>query len=157
MQLTEWVSNPILVNKKQGTICVYMDFRDLKKACPKDDFPTPFIDQIVDECTGYEVFSFMDGFFGYNHNHIKPEDQHKTTFIFPWGTFSSRKMPFGLKSIRATFQCVMYFSFHDLRHIVKAYLYDLTSRSRKRYDHHTHLQLIFEQCHYYQICLNPNK
>jgi hypothetical protein len=55
-----------------------MDFRDLNKACPKDNFPTPFIDQIVDECAGCEVFSFMDGFLGYNQIQIKPEDQHKT-------------------------------------------------------------------------------
>jgi hypothetical protein len=65
-QLTQWMSNPVLVNKKQGTIRVCMDFRDLNKACPKDNFPTPFIDQIVDECVGCKVFSFMDGFSGYN-------------------------------------------------------------------------------------------
>jgi hypothetical protein len=64
MQLMEWVSNPVPVNKKQGMIHVCMDFRDLNKACPKDNFPTPFIDQIVDECAGCEVFSFMDGFSG---------------------------------------------------------------------------------------------
>jgi hypothetical protein len=64
MQLTQWVSNPIPVNKKQGTIHVCMDFRELNKACPKDNFPTPFIDHIVDECIGYEVFSFMYGFLG---------------------------------------------------------------------------------------------
>jgi hypothetical protein len=57
--LTEWVSNPIPVNKKQGTICVHMEFRDLNKTCPKDNFPTPFIDQILDECAGSEIFSFM--------------------------------------------------------------------------------------------------
>jgi hypothetical protein len=67
---------PIPVNKKQGTIHVCMDFRDLNKACPKDNFPTPFIDQILDECTRSEVFSFMDGFSGYNQIQIKPEDQH---------------------------------------------------------------------------------
>jgi hypothetical protein len=66
IQLTQWVSNPIPVNKKQGTIHVFTDFRDLNKAYTKDNFPTPFIDQIVDECTGCEVFSFMDGFSGYN-------------------------------------------------------------------------------------------
>ena len=60
--LTEWVSNPILVDKKHGTICVCTDFRDLNKAFPKDNFPTPFIDQILDECAGSEVFSFMDEF-----------------------------------------------------------------------------------------------
>jgi hypothetical protein len=139
VQLTQWVSNPIPVNKKQGTIRVCMDFHDLNKACPKDNFPTPFIDQIVDECAGCEVFSFMDGFSGYNQIQIKPEDQHKTTFICLWGTFSYRKMPFGLKNVGATFQRAMSFSFHDLKHLVEAYLDDLASRSRKRVDHPTHL------------------
>jgi hypothetical protein len=126
-----------------------MQFRDLNKACLKDKFPTPFINHIVDECTGCEVFSFMDGFSGYNYIQIKPEDQHKTTFICPWGTFTYRKMPFGLKNAVATFQQAMSFYFHDLRHIVVAYLDDLASHSCKRYDHPTHIQLIFE--------LNPNK
>jgi hypothetical protein len=135
MQLTEWVSNHVPVNKKQGTIHVCMDFRDLNKAFPKDNFPTPFIDQIVDECAGCEVFSFMDGFFGYNQIQIKPEDQHKMDFICPWGTFAYRKMPFGLKNVGATFQWAMSFSFHDLKHIVEAYLDDLASRSCKRSDH----------------------
>jgi hypothetical protein len=61
--LTEWVSNPIPINKKQGTIYVCMDFHDLNKDYPKDNFSTPFIDQILDECAGSKVFSFMDGFF----------------------------------------------------------------------------------------------
>jgi hypothetical protein len=54
------------MNKKQGTIRVCMEFHDLNKACPKDNFPTPFIEQILDECAGSKVFSFMDGFLGYN-------------------------------------------------------------------------------------------
>ena len=81
-----------------------IDFRDLNGSCPKDNFPTPFIDQILDECVGSEVFFFMDGFYGYNQIQIKPNDQHKTAFIFPWGTFAYRKMPFGLKNTRAMFQ-----------------------------------------------------
>lgn len=64
--LTEWVSNPVAVNKKDGKICVYTNFRDLNKACPKDNYPTSFIDQILDDCSRDEIFSFMDGFFGYN-------------------------------------------------------------------------------------------
>ena len=60
-----------------------MEFRDLNKACPKDNFPTPFIDQILDKCEGSKVFSFMDEFSGYNQIQTKPEDQNKTTFIFP--------------------------------------------------------------------------
>jgi hypothetical protein len=91
----------------------------------------------------------MDGFSGYNQIQIKPEDQHKTTFICPWGTFTYQKMPFGLKNARAMFQWGMSFSFHDLKHIVEAYLDDLASRYHKRIDHPAHLQLIFELCRYY--------
>jgi hypothetical protein len=116
-----------------------MNFRDLNKSCPKGNFPTPFIGQIVDECVVCEAFSFMDGFLGYNQIHINPKDQHKTTFIFSWGTFAYRKMPFGLKNARATFQRAMSFSFHDLKHIVEAYLDDLASRYCKRDDHPVHL------------------
>jgi hypothetical protein len=139
IHLTQWVSNLVPVNKRQGTIHVCTDFCDLNKACPKDNFPTPFIDQIIDECARCKAFSFMDGFLGYNQIQIKPEDQHKTIFICPWDTFVYRKMPFGLKNARATFQWAMSFAFHDLKYIVEAYLDDLSSRSRKRTDHPTHL------------------
>jgi hypothetical protein len=64
--LTKRVSNPVPMNKNQGTICVCMEFCDLNKACPKDNFPTPFIDQILYECVGSDIFSIMDGFSGYN-------------------------------------------------------------------------------------------
>jgi hypothetical protein len=64
--LTEWVSNPVAVNKKEGKIRFFIDFRDLNKACPKDNYPMSFIDQILDYCVGDEIFSFMDGFSGYN-------------------------------------------------------------------------------------------
>jgi hypothetical protein len=63
----------------------------------------PFIDQIVDECVGCESFSFMDGFSRYNQIKIKSEDQHKTTFIFPWGTITYQKMCFGMKNVGPTF------------------------------------------------------
>jgi hypothetical protein len=106
---------------------VCMEFCDLNKAFPKDNFPAPFIVWISDECASCEVFYFMDGFSGYNQIHIKPKDQHKTNFICPWGTFSYRNMPFGLKNVGATFQWAMYFSSLDLRHIVEAYLDDLAS------------------------------
>ena len=104
-------------------------FRDLNKACSKDNYPTPFIDQIIDACAGNEMFSFMDGFSGYNKISILPEDQRKTAFICPWGTFAYRKMPFGLKNVGATFQRAMSYAFHDIKHVIEAYLDDLTSRS----------------------------
>ena len=102
--LTKWVSNPVPVDKKQGTIRVSTDFQDLNKSYPKDNYPTPFIDQIIDAYAGSEVFSFMDGFSKYNQIQIKLEDQHKTTFICPWGTFAYKKMPSGLKNVGETFQ-----------------------------------------------------
>ena len=92
--LTEWVSNPVPIDKKQGTIHVCADFRDLNKAYLKENYPMPFLDQIIDACMGSEVFSLMDGFSGYNQIQIKPEDQHKTAFICPWGTFAYKEIPF---------------------------------------------------------------
>jgi hypothetical protein len=116
--LIEWVSNPVPVNKKQGNIRVCMDFQDLNKAYPKDNFLTPFINHILDECAGREVLYFMDEFSGYNQIQIKLEDKHKTKFICPWGTFSFHKMPFILKNVGTSFQRSMTFTFHDLKHIV---------------------------------------
>ena len=91
--LTEWVSNPVPFDKKQGTIHVCTNFHDLNKAYPKDNYPTPFIDQIIDAYVGREVFSFMDGFSGYNQIQIKPKDQHKIDFICPWVPLHTRKCP----------------------------------------------------------------
>jgi hypothetical protein len=147
----------VSIDKKQSTIRVCTDFRDLNMTCPKDNYPTPFIDQIIDECASCEAFLFMDGFSRYNQIQIKPEDQHKMTFICPWGTFAYRGMPFGLKNVGATFQWAMSFVFHDLKHIVESYLDDLASHSRKRTDHPMHLRLIFKRCRYFRIRLNPNK
>ena len=104
-----------------------------------------------------KYFPLWTNFSGYNQILIKPKDQHKMTFICPWGTFAYRKMPFGLKNAGATFQRAMNFAFHDLKHIVEAYLDDLDAHSCKRVDHSTHLRLVFKRCHYYHIHLNPHK
>jgi hypothetical protein len=155
--LTDWVSNLVPIDKKQGTIRVCIDYRDINKACPKDNFPTPFVDQIVDDCAGSEIFSLMDGFSGYNQINIVPEDQHKTAFICPWGTFAYRKLPFGLKNVGATFQRAMSYAFHDIKHIVQPYLDDLPAHSMRRVDHPIHLRAIFLRCRFYHIRLNPHK
>jgi hypothetical protein len=155
--LTDWVSNLVPIDQKQGTIRVCVDYRDINKACPKDNFPTPFIDQIVDDCAGSEIFSLMDGFSNYNQINIIPKDQHKTAFICPWGTFAYRKLPFGLKNVGATFQRAMYYAFHDINHIIDPYLDDLPTYSMHRVDHPTHLRAIFVHCRFYRIRLNPHK
>ena len=102
---------------------------DINKACPKDNFPTPFIDHIFDDYAGSEIFSLMDGFSGYNQINIVLGDQHKTTFICPWGTLAYRKLPFGLKNISANFQRAMSYAFHDIKHIMQPYLDDLPTHS----------------------------
>ena len=99
----------------------------------------------------------MDGFSEYNQIQIKPEDQHKTTFICPWGTFAYRKMTFGLKNAGATFQWAMTLIFHDLKMIIEVYLDDLTAHSCLRVHHPYHLRLVFERCHHYQVRLNPHE
>ena len=134
-----------------------MNFIDLNKSCPKDNFPTLHINQIIDNCSKSVIFSFMDCFSGYNQIEILPTDQHKTTFIFPWGTFAYRKLPFGLKNARATFQRAMSYAFQDIKHIVEPYLDDLPSHSLWREDHPGHLRDIFLRCRHYNIWLNPHK
>jgi hypothetical protein len=155
--LTDWVSNLVLIDKKQGTIHVYVDYRDINKACPKDNFPTPFIDQIVDDCTIRKIFSLMDGFSRYNQINIVPEDQHKIAFICPWGNFTYQKLPFGIKNAGVTFHCIMSYAFHDIKHIVQPYLDDLPTHSMHRADHPIHLRAIFLHCRFYHIHLNPHK
>ncbi len=81
-------------------MCV--DYRDLNKASLKDNFPLPHIDTLVDNKEDYLLFSFMDGFSGYNQIKMHTEDMEKTTFITMWGTFYYKVMPFGLKNAGAT-------------------------------------------------------
>jgi len=95
-------------------MCV--DYRDLNKASPKDDFPLPHIDMLVDSTAKSKVFSFMDGFSAYNEIKMAPEDREKTSFITPWGTLCYRVMPFGLINAGATYQRGMTTIFHDMIH-----------------------------------------
>jgi hypothetical protein len=130
--LTNWVSNLVPVTKKQETILVCVDYMDINKACPKDNYPTPFVDQIVDNCVGSEIFSLMDGLYDYNQINILPMDKNKTFFIFPWGISAYRKLPFGLNNVDETFQRVMSYAFHDIKRIVQPYLDDLLTHSMCR-------------------------
>lgn len=85
----------------------------------------------------------MDVFLGYNQIDILLFDQHKTYFIFPWGTFTYCKFPFGLKNVGATFHWVMSYAFHDIKHIVDPYLDDLSTHFAHHGDHLEHLRAIF--------------
>ncbi|KAL9236174.1 hypothetical protein vseg_010875 [Gypsophila vaccaria] len=83
IEYSEWVSNMVHVLKKNEKIRVCADFRDLNKASPKDDFPLPHVDVLVDNTADHALLSFMDGYAGYNQIKMAREDMAKTTFITP--------------------------------------------------------------------------
>ena len=100
----DWLANIVLVKKSNGKWRMCVNFTDLNKACPRDSFPLPRIDALVDYTSGYELFSFMDAFSGYNQIFIHPEDQEKTLFITDRGLYCYKVMPFGLKNVGAMYQ-----------------------------------------------------
>ena len=81
VQYPEWLANIVVVKKKSGNWRVCIDFTDLNKSCPKDPFPLPHIDKLVDSTAGHQLMSFMDAFSGYNQILMHPEDQEKTSFM----------------------------------------------------------------------------
>ena len=81
-----------------------MDYSDLNKGYPKDSFPLPRIDQLVDATSGDTLLSFMDAFSGYNQIRMAPEDEEHTSFVTDQGTYCYKVMPFGLKNAGATYQ-----------------------------------------------------
>ena len=93
---------------------VCIDYRKLNSATRKDHFPLPFIDQMLERIAGHAYYCFLDGYSGYNQIAIAPEDQEKTTFTCPYGTFAYRRMSFGLCNAPATFQRCMMAIFSDL-------------------------------------------
>jgi len=93
---SKWVSNLVLVRKKNGDIHIYIDFRNLNKACQIDNFPLPSMEQALQSVVGSELMSLLDGFSRYNQIFVHPEDQLETTFRTKWGTYAYQKMPFGL-------------------------------------------------------------
>ncbi|KAE8662571.1 No pollen germination related 2 [Hibiscus syriacus] len=154
----EWVANIVPVPKKNGKVRMCVDYRDLNKASPKDSFPLPHIDTLVDNTAGHAWFSFMDGFSGYNQIKMNPEDMEKTTFITMWGTFCYKVMPFGLKNAGATYQRAMVTLFHDMMHKeIEVYVDDMIAKSRTEEEHIQNLRKLFQRLRKYQLKLNPAK
>src|SRR5688500_10123348 len=88
----KWVSSIVPVQKKNGQIRICVDFRDLNKACPKDDFLIPISEILIDVTMAYEIFSFMDGFSRYNQIKMALEDEELTTFRTPKGIYCYKVM-----------------------------------------------------------------
>ena len=100
----EWLANVVVVPKKGGKWRICIEYTDLNDACPKDNFPLPRIDQIVEALAGHGMLSFLDAFLGYHQIPIYPPDVEKTVFITPHGFFCYNVMSFGLNNTGATYQ-----------------------------------------------------
>ncbi|XP_074377953.1 uncharacterized protein LOC141719470 [Apium graveolens] len=98
IEYPDWLANVVVVKKSNGKWRMCVDYTDLNKACPKDHYPLPNIDQLIDATAGYEVLSFLDAFSGYHQIAMNDRDVPKTAFITPKGTYAYIKMPFGLKN-----------------------------------------------------------
>ncbi|KAG7584012.1 Ribonuclease H-like superfamily [Arabidopsis suecica] len=154
----DWLANPVVVKKKNGKWRVCVDFTDLNKACPKDSFPLPHIDRLVESTTGHEMMSFMDAFSGYNQILMNPEDQEKTAFITDRGTYCYIVMPFGLKNAGATYQRLVNMMFKDLLgKTMEVYIDDMLVKSVSSTSHIEHLEQCFAILNEFGMKLNPTK
>ena len=99
---SDWLSNPVLVKTKTGQWRMCVDYTCLNKACPKEPFPLPRIDQIIDSTSGCEILSFLDAYSGYHQIAMKESDQLATSFITPFSSYCYVSMPFGLKTVSYT-------------------------------------------------------
>jgi hypothetical protein len=154
----DWLANVVLVKKSNGKWRMCVDFTDLNKACPKDSFPLPRIDALVDSTSGYELLSFMDAFSGYNQILRHPENWEKTVFLTDRGLYCYKVMLFGLKNARATYQRLVNKMFKaQIGRNMEVYVDDMLVKSTKSIDHVRDLREAFETLKHYGMKLNPAK
>ena len=121
----------MVVPKKGNKWRLCVDYTDLNDVCPKDSFPLPRIDQIVDASAGHGMLSFLDSFSGYHQIPMHSPDAEKISFIPPHGLYCYNVMPFGLKNTRATYQRLVTKMFRPLlRSTMEAYIDDMLVKSK---------------------------
>jgi hypothetical protein len=128
----EWISTIVPVRKKDGRWRVCVDFRDLNRATPKDEYPMPVAETLINIAAGNKILSFMDGNASYNQIFMAPYDMHKTAFsvLGAVGLFEYVVMTFGLKNAGATYQRAMNYIYHDLiGKLVEIYIDDIVVKS----------------------------
>ena len=158
IRFSEWVFNLVPARKKTGEIRLYFDLKNVNKVSPKDNYPLPKMDHILQRVVGSSRISLLDGFSGNNQILVHLDDQEKTSFTTPWGTFVYVKMPFGLKNAGATFQREMDIAFSKKIHdFLVIYLDDLTVFPKSVQQHLDHLRHVFLKCRKYGIYLSPKK
>ena len=154
----EWLANTVVVKKKSGKWRVCVNFTDLNKTCPKDPFPMPKIDQLVDATVGHPRMSFLDAFQGYHQIPLALDDQEKTVFVTPIGNYHYKVMSFSLKNARFTYQRMMMRMFELLLgKNVEIYIDDMVVKSKMVSEHLGDLRAIFEVLRNYKLRLNASK
>jgi hypothetical protein len=156
---TKWVANPVLVPKKNTKVLrMCVDDTSLNKACPKDLFPLPRIDQVIDSTAGSELLCFLDAYSSYHQIKMKESDQLATSFVTPYGTYCYVTIPFGLKNAGATYQRTMQKCLADqIGRNIHTYMDDIAIMSKKQDDLIADLQETFNNLRKYNMMLNPTK
>jgi hypothetical protein len=132
----EWLANTVMVKKANGKWRMCIDFTDLNKACPKDEFPLPRIDSLVDAAASSELMSLLDCYSGYHQIWMKKEDEPKTSFITPSGTYCYLRMPEGLKNAGGSFSRMTAKVLHSqIGRNVLTYVDDIIVKSTKQENH----------------------
>ena len=141
---SEWLVNAVMVKKSNGKWRVCVDFTDLNRACPKDRFPLPKIDQLVNSTAGHELLTSMDAFSGYNQILMSEENQEKTSFVTSQSLYCYKVMSFGLKNVGATYQRLVNHMFSkQIGRNVEVYVDDMLVKSREAKSHLDNLQETF--------------
>ncbi|GAU35623.1 hypothetical protein TSUD_30400 [Trifolium subterraneum] len=128
------------------------------QACPKDAYPLPNIDKLVDNSSGFKLLSFMDAYSGYNEIKMAEIDKKKTAFMTETGNYYYNVMPFGLKNAGATYQRMMNKVFHnEIGDMLEVYMDDMIVKSEEEIDHTVHLKRVFDQARKFNMRFNPEK
>jgi hypothetical protein len=155
---SEWLANTIMVKQANGKWRMCIDFTDLNKACPKDEFPLPRIDSLVDAAASLERMSLLDCYSGYHQIWMKKEDEPKTSFITPSGTYCYLRMPEGLKNAGGSFSRMTTKVLHSqIGRNVLTYVDDIIVKSTKQENHIADLQETFANFMQAILKLNPEK
>ena len=153
-----WLSNTMVVKKKNWKWRVCVDFTSLNQACPKDPFPLPKIDQLVNATIGYDRMSFLDAFQGYHQIALSTEDRKKTAFITPLGIYCYKIMPFGLKNTDATYQRMVTEMFKDqIGKTMEIYIDDMVVKIKLSQNHLEDLTETFRTLRLHKLRLNASK
>ena len=143
---------------RNGQIRVCVDFHDLNSACPKDDFPLPITEVMVNTTTGHEALSLMDGSLSYNEIRMNPKDEELMAFCTPKGIYCYKVIPFKLKNAGATYQRDMQKIFDNVLHkYIECYVDNLVFKTKRREDHLRDLRSMFNCLRKYQLKMNPRK